>query len=128
MIFTKQQECFRRSCDVLDFALTLGDYDSWLKAALVWECRLDLKARAALSFAALKSLPEEVARQVASVVLPTATRPPIAPLFGYWDEAVFWSEFAEPKELEAYCLACFVAMPLDRKAAFLKHVQREQAA
>ncbi len=54
--------------------------------------------------------------------------PPIAPLFGYMDEAAFWADLAEPAELEAYCLASFRAMSRERQAEFLDYVQGRSAA
>lgn len=49
---------------------------------------------------------------------------PVAPLFGVMDEATSWASFSTIRELKAYCLACFNALPRNDQLAFLDYVQR----
>ena len=53
---------------------------------------------------------------------------PVPAFDGVMVEAAFWADMAEPRELEAYCLASFSAMPRSRQAAFLDHVQERAVA
>lgn len=118
----------KRVSRMLGYSLMLGTADAWLDFAAVVAARLTDRERAGLAFAALRSLSDEQAAAVAGAVLPDGTSAPIPPLFGYLDEAAFWADMAEPEAVEAYCAACFDRMAPARRADFLDHVQRGQAA
>lgn len=110
------------------YAAWLDTPDTWLGLPVVLEARLEPRQRAALAYAALRTLTPEQVADVANTVLPDSAGMPIAPLFNHMDEAAFWADMAAPEELEAYCLATFKAMPRVRQAAFLDFVQGRQAA
>lgn len=112
---------------MLGYALTSHDYETWEAASAVWQARLSPEERAALAWAALRSLDRDHALDVIETVLGGAGAP-LPPLFNTIDAAAWWADIASPEELEAYCLATFRAMPRGRRAAFLDHVQRRKAA
>lgn len=119
----------KRVARMVGYALLLGeDADNWHGLTVVLTARLTMRQRAAMAWAVLRSLSPEQVVAVAETVLPGGTSAPIAPLFNHMDEAAFWADMAEPEALEAYCLASFNAMPAQRRAAFLDHVQGRQAA
>ena len=88
-----------------------------------------VKWRASIAWAALRTLPDDVADLVieADSELRGAGQP-IPAFYGEMAEAVFWASMASSRELDAYCLACFDRMAPARQAAFLGHVQRRVAA
>ena len=110
------------------YAAWLDEPDSWLGLPVVLAARLEPQQRAALAYAALRSLSDDHAAMVCDAISPSDAGQPIAPLFNHTDEAAFWADMAAPEELEAYCLATFKAMPRVRQAAFLDFVQGRQAA
>lgn len=110
------------------YAAWLDTPDAWLSLPVVLAARLEPQQRAALAYAALRSLDPEHAATVCDAVLPDGAGQPIAPLFNHMDEAAFWADMAAPEELEAYCLASFKAMPRPRQAAFLDFVLGRQVA
>ena len=113
---------------LLGFALHLGDFDAWVKASAAWSIRLSNEERAAMAFAALKSLPPCQAEMTVQAALPQGAGMPHAPLFSEMDQAGHWADLASEEELDAYCLAAFNRMASHRQAAFLKHVSGRQAA
>ena len=58
-----------RAGNVLTYVLVLGDYQSWQAASALWATMLSNKERAALAFAALKSLPYEQAVMTANAAI-----------------------------------------------------------
>jgi len=115
------------STRMLGYALTLHDYDAWEGASAVWQARLTETERAALAWAALRSLDHDDAVTVAETALGGAGAPD-APLFSEMDQAAFWADMASPSELDAYALACVRAMATGRRAAFLEYMQEKEAA
>lgn len=81
--------------------------------------------RAAIAWAALRELDPDDAAIVATSFLPAG--PPLPAFDGVMVEAAFWADMATPDEHAAYCLACFSRLSDDRRAAFLRHVQRGAA-
>lgn len=118
----------KRVARCVGYAAWLDEPDTWLGLPVVLAARLEPQQRAALAYAALRSLSDDHAAMVCDAVLPDGAGQPIAPLFNHMDEAAFWADMAAPEELEAYCLATFKAMPRVRQAAFLDFVQGRQAA
>lgn len=118
----------KRVARCVGYAAWLDTPDTWLGLPVILAARLEPHQRAALAYAALRSLSGEHAAAVCDAVLPSEAGQPIAPLFNQMNEAAFWADMADPEELEAYCLASFNAMPRGRQAAFLDHVQGRQAA
>lgn len=117
----------KKSAKVLGYALVLGDFEDWEAASVIWQARLTGAERAALAWAALRSLDDDDAREVANTVIQDAGAP-LPPFISPMDEAAFWADIASPAELDAYALACVRNMAPDRRAAFLDHVQGRQAA
>lgn len=118
----------KRVSRAIGYAAWLDTSNDWLGLPVVLRARLDARQRAALAYAALKSLDREDAVLTAEMALAGGAGQPIAPLFNAMDEAAFWADMAEPEEMEAYCLASFNAMPRPRQAAFLDFVQGRQVA
>jgi hypothetical protein len=118
----------KRAAHVLVCALTLGDHDAWFSASAIWMARLSAPERAALAFMALKAMTPDDALLTAESALMRGAGPPIAPLFGFMDEAAHWADMAELDELKAYALASFNRMPAPDQAAFLNFVHGEAAA
>lgn len=108
---------------MVGYALSLGDLDNWAEAAAVLEARLAPQERAALAWAAIRSLDADSAEKVARYYLRGAGMP--APtLFDAKDEAALWAVAATPRELRAYAGAAFRQMrPTDRRT-FLKWAGR----
>ena len=85
--------------------------------------------RAVVAWGALRELDPDDAAKVAAHFLPNdGAGPPIPPFACVTAEAGFWAAQATPRELDAYCLACFSRMAPPRQAAFLGHVQRRAVA
>ncbi|MBL3703212.1 hypothetical protein GI582_10985 [Sulfitobacter sp. BDSS02] len=103
---------------------TLKDFEDWLDALKTSSRRLADKDRSGLVESALEILQPGASVGTEDVALAHGAGPPIAPLFNYIDEARFWAGLAEIEEIEAYCLACFDAMPVNRQADFLDYVHR----
>ncbi|WP_306114187.1 MULTISPECIES: hypothetical protein [unclassified Roseovarius] len=118
----------RKAAKVLGFALHLGDFNSWVKLSGVWSVRLKDEERAAIAYAALKSLPPHQAELTAGAVLPEGAGMPQVALFSEMDQAAHWADLASEEELDAYCLAAFNRMHADRQLAFLDHVTGRKAA
>jgi len=112
----------------LGHALTLGDADAWASASAVFKLLLTTDERGALTASALRSMGREQAILVAEAVFRSDACKPVAPLFGFMDEAAHWADMACTAELKAYALACFNRMPPADQAAFMSHVQGRTAA
>lgn len=113
----------KKAAKLLGYALVLGTYGGWEGASAVWQARLTEAERAALAWAALRSLDRDNAMLVAETVLGGAGAPD-APLFSEMDQAAFWADMASENELKAYALACFNRMSPGDQCAFLEHVRR----
>ncbi|WP_424989722.1 hypothetical protein [Fluviibacterium sp. S390] len=110
----------------LGYALTSGDADAWSDFTRIIDRRLTTQERAALAWASLRSLSPDIAEITVEAVLG-------APLPTYFagqeiDAARHWAHWATARQREAFALAAYDAMPADRQAAFLSHVQGRGAA
>lgn len=114
---------------MLGYTLVLGTVDAWQGFARVAAVRLDVEERAALAWAALRSLDADTA----AMAVEAAFEPeggagmPMVPLDDFADEAAFWSERAAPDELAAYAVAIFRAMGAADRRAFLDYAGRASA-
>lgn len=124
---TLMQRRHLKAVRMLGYALVLDDFDGWDSASSVWAVRLSAEERAALAFAALRTLDPDQARDIAETALGGAGMP-MVPFSSEVDEAAFWVNMATPDELAAYCLATFSAMPRHRQAEFLDFVGGRLAA
>jgi|GEM_PF-5366933 len=81
---------------------------------------------ATVGWAALRSMPDDLARDVIeSDAELRGAGPPIPAFIGVMAEASFWADMASPAELGVYCLATFNRMLPHRQATFLAFAQRE---
>ena len=112
----------KKAARLLGYALILGDFDSWEAASAIWQARLTDTERAALAWAAMRSLDEDHAREVAYTVIQGAGAP-LPPFISPMDEASFWADIASESELKAYALACFNRLSKRDQRAFLSHVR-----
>lgn len=116
----------KRAARCIVHALTLGDYDAWEATSAVWAARLTDQERAAITFAALKSLkPEQAATVVEAVFNSSAV--PFPPLVSSADEAAHWASSAEYADIKACTLAGFNRLTSPDRAALLNHVQGRAA-
>lgn len=111
-----------RATRILGYCLTLNAPDTWLGATAIWKKCLTMAEIVGLAYSVMSGLPREIAVIVTESALEGAGQPH-APLLGFVDQAIFWADMAEPKELEAYCLASFAQMKPRRQKAFLEYVQ-----
>lgn len=115
-----------RAGRALGHAIFLADRESVAAAASLWaECPRFERALAAGVI--LSSLEPDDAIATAEVASGRAGHP-LPPLFSAFDEAVWWASIASEPEIEAFCLAAFLAMRPPRQDAFLEYVQRRRAA
>ena len=112
----------------MGYTLTLGGYDAWEIFSLVAMARMTPEERAALAWAALRSLdtPEQ-AELVAESVLKFADYP-LPPFLSPMDDARWWASFASLKERKAYALAAYEALPPREQMAFRKHISEVEIA
>ena len=110
---------------ILGYTLILGTADAWQGFARVAAIRLDVEERAALAWAALRSLdPETRALTIEAAFEPErGAGMPGVPLDDFADEAAYWAERAAPDEASAYAVAIFKAMSKRRKRDFAAYVQ-----
>ncbi len=116
----------KKAAKLLGYALVLGTYEAWETASAIWQARLTETERAALAWAALRSLDHDDAVTVAETALGRAGAPD-APLFSEMDQAAFWAERAAPDELAAYAVAIFRAMSRADRRDFLSYAGRAAA-
>lgn len=90
---------------------------------MVWRARLSKEERAALAWSALKSLDPENAVIVAEAAIGRAGHP-LPPFLAPMDEARWWSEIANRRELKAYCAASFDALSKSDQDAFISYARR----
>ena len=111
----------KRMARMLGYTLTLGSFEDWLGFAFVAAVRLSIEERAALAYAALRSLEPRQAEAVAATALDAAGMPG-ASFTGEMAEARFWAERATPAERKAYALAAFEQLAPAEQAAFFQHI------
>lgn len=102
------------------YVLTLGTDIAWFKFRKLLKKRLTTHERAALAFMVITSLDRDEAIKVALAAIPDGAGPPIPPFFSFQDEALFWSDMAEPEELQAYAAASFFSMSVEAKSNFVQ--------
>jgi hypothetical protein len=120
------KDAHKRIARLVGYALTLDQVDVWWMLSTLMRAHLTVTERASLALMALKSLDRDDAVQTVEAAFSGAGQP-IAPLFGFVDQAAHWADMADPAEIEAYCVAAFNAMPPERQAAFLAYVGRQVA-
>lgn len=105
-------------------ALTLADYEAWSGAAFVFRARLSAAERAALAWAALRSLDREQAEAVAETFdcFPGGVGTPDDPFADIRDAAAMWASCASEDEIDTYALATFRAMSPERQREFVAYL------
>lgn len=118
----------KRMSRMIGYTLALGDADAWAGFTTVAMARLTVEERAALAWAALRSLdtPEQ-AGQIAETVLTFADYP-LPTFLNPMDDARWWTSFASLKERKAYALAAYVALPIREQIAFRNHISEVEIA
>ena len=111
----------------LGYCLTLGSFDAWSKFTTVAALRLTDTERAALAYAALKSLSPDHAELTAATVLESEGMP-LPAFLGGMDEARSWATCVSRNELKAYALAAFEEMTSSDQAAFFRHISEMEIA
>jgi len=87
-----------------------------------------VKWRAAIAWAALRTLPDDVAALVVEADSELrGAGPPIPAFAGVMAEAVFWASMASPAELKAYALACYSRLSPKSQAGFIAYLGRVEA-
>lgn len=117
----------RRVSDMLGYALTLNDPDTWMGTVQVFKARLSEAELAALSWVSLKAQGPDNAAMTAEAVLGQFGTP-IPPLISAMDEAAHWADWAAPTYVKAVVLAGFNRMSAGEQADFLDFVQGRKAA
>ncbi|WP_238368901.1 hypothetical protein [Heliomarina baculiformis] len=112
---------------MLGYSLTLGDFDAWFAFSAVATVRLSETERAALAFAALKSLSPSKAELAADAAISGAGSPS-ASFFGGMEDARSWANFASRSELKAHALAAYEALPVTDQMAFRRHISEVEIA
>lgn len=106
----------KRAAKSLLYALTLGGRNDWLHFKQIIKLRLSEKERAALAFAALRSLSieerENVARKAVDVDL---IGPPLPPFSDVEQDASWWAERASIVEKETYLMTILQNLPANDK-------------
>ena len=85
-------------------------------------------AATALCHAIAECDPADACEIMAAALADLSAGMPMAPLFGYMDQATFWASLASRPERKAYCLASFLSLPQADQRAFLAYVQGEGRA
>ena len=111
----------------LGYALTVADSFAWDGFAKLATLRLAPEERAALAYATLHSLAPKHAELTAAAALASACDP-LPPYLGGMHDARSWSNDATLRELKAYALAAYEAMPTRDQMAFLKHISEVEIA
>jgi len=118
----------KRMSRMLGYTLTVGGTDGWSDFATVAMARLTVEERAALAWAALKSLgAPERAEMVAETVLAHAGSP-LPAFLSPMGDARWWASIASPRERKAYALAAYEALPQAEQAAFRRHILKAEIA
>lgn len=114
-------DAHKRAARCMVYALTTGGHEAWEATSAIWTARLTNEERAALSFAALKSLDPDQAAMVVEAVFPDGGVP-IPPLLSSADEAAHWASWAEYPYIKACTLAGFNRLTAQDQSAFLNYV------
>lgn len=112
----------------LSYALALSSDRTWSELITTFEKRLTVSERKELAGAVLNSLSSEDASiTVQSMFEYRGAGAPDAPLYTFQDQAMSWVSWADPEEINVYCLACFEKMPIAQQREFLQYTQELDA-
>ncbi|MEO1107227.1 MAG: hypothetical protein AAFX90_04820 [Pseudomonadota bacterium] len=112
---------------VLGYCLTTGGFNSWSGFVIIAKARLTVMERAALAWAALRSLDTaDQAEIIADGVIGRADAP--MPFLNTLEDARWWASLASLSEQKAYALAAYEALPPHEQMAFRKHISEVEVA
>lgn len=111
---------------MLGFALTLGEADAWSGFASVAITRLSIEERAALAWAALRSLDAPDQAEAVSEAVLKFSGYPLPTFLNPMSDARHWASLASLRERKAYALAAYEALPQRDRLAFRKHISEEE--
>lgn len=106
---------------MLGYCLLLGDAEAWQGFGLVAAVRLNAQERAFMAAVLLATLDLDTVADISATAIGCAGDP-LPPFLGGMEDARSWASWASPRELKAYALACFEAMPPKDQAAFFRHI------
>ena len=126
----EMDDAHRRVGRYVSIALIVGDPEHWLHLKTILRGLLTTRERAALAFAAMRSLSEDDRTKVAINAIPEWAElgAPLPTFLDVADDGRWWAENASPKEIEAYLLACFNALQRHRQIEFGQYIQTRIAA
>lgn len=112
----------KRMSRVLGYVLTLNNSESWFEFRQLAKARLTEQERSSLAIAALQSLSPELMEAVIEACAGGAGYP-LPAMLGQMDDARFWASHANRRELKAYALAAYDALPVHEQNAFYQHIR-----
>ncbi|WP_300071115.1 hypothetical protein [uncultured Ruegeria sp.] len=111
----------------LGYCLTAGRFNSWFGFVIIAKARLTVVERAALAWAALRSLDSpDQAEIVAEGVISRADAP--MPFLNTLEDARWWASLASLSERKAYALAAYEALPFEEQMAFRRSISEVEVA
>lgn len=117
----------KRMARAIGFCLTLGNFDAWAKFSHLAALHMADEERAALAWAALRSLSPDQARATAAAAL-RPSGDPLPAFLGGMHDARFWASIASRAELKAYAVAAHDAMSTRDQVAFSQHIRDVEIA
>jgi hypothetical protein len=120
----------RRVGRYVSIALIVGEAQHWIYLKTILRGLLTPRERAALAFAAMRSLSKDNRLKVAINAIPEWAEfgSPLPTFLDVADDARWWAANASPKEIDAYLLACFNALQRHRQIEFGQYIQTRIAA
>lgn len=121
---SEMDDAHRRVGQYVSIALIVGEAQHWLHLKTILRGLLTTRERAALAFAAIRSLSEGDRKKVATNAIPEWTEfgSPLPTFLDLADDAQWWAANASPQEIEAYLLACFNALQRHRQIEFCQYI------
>lgn len=117
----------KRAARMLGFALAADSPDTWQCFATVMMARLSVRERGAVTMMMCLTLPDEDLSAIVERVGRGAGMPS-APFSDIMGEAALWASSATTRELRAYLVTAFKALPKAERREFLDFAGRKVAA
>ena len=126
----EMDDAHRRVGRYVSVSLIVGEAQHWIYLKTILRGLLTPRERAALAFAAMRSLDENDRIKVAITSIPEWAEfgSPLPTFLHIADGAKCWAANASPKEIEAYLLACFNAIQRHRQIEIGQYIQTRIAA
>lgn len=126
-ILKQGKPAHQRATQMLGYALTLGNAETWHLASLIFEARLTALERIHAACAFLFSLDSGDVSDIAGQPFGEAGMPQTA-FLSEMNQAMFWADLATVAERKAYALASYNRLDATDQAAFLEYVQGKFAS